>query len=351
MTNSSIGVALLGYGFAGRTFHAPLIRATPGLELRAVISSDAAKVGTDLPGVAVLPKAEQACARDDVEVVVIATPNDTHASLATEALACGKHVVVDKPFTVTLDEARRVTAMAKARSRVLSVFQNRRWDSDFLGLQAVLAEGVLGDLVHLESHFDRYRPTVRERWRERRGPGAGLWLDLGPHLADQALRLFGLPRTVFASLAAQRAGAVVDDWAHAVLDYGRLRVVLHASLLVAEATPPRFIAHGTTGSWIKHGLDVQESQLLAGMQPGNAGWGTDPLPGKLFRGGDAAVKERAVPAGDYREYYARFRDAVRGVGENPVTPDEAIGVMTVLEAAQTSAREGRVVATAVSRSS
>ena len=343
MTNGQVGVALVGYGFAGRTFHAPLIRATPDLPMRVVVSRDAAKVHADLGEVEVLSASDQAFQRADVDVVVIATPNDSHAPLATAALHAGKHVVVDKPFAVTVAEARAVAALAEARGLIVSVFQNRRWDSDFLGLQAILAEGVLGDVVHVESHFDRYRPTVRDRWRERAGPGAGLWLDLGPHLVDQALRLFGPPHSIAATLAVQRAGAEVDDWAHAVLDYGRLRVVLHASLLVAESTPARFIAHGTKGSWIKHGLDVQEAQLLAGVRPGSVGWGVDPLPGRLFLGGDAVAKERTVPPGDYRQYYARLRDAVRGTDANPVTATDALAVMTILEAAQTSAREGRVV--------
>ena len=343
MANAPVGVAVVGYGYAGRTFHAPLIRATAGLELRVVVSGDPAKVQADHPDVAVVRDPDEAFERGDIDLIVVATPNDTHASLAIAALERGKHVVVDKPFTVTLEEARHVVSVAKDAGRVLSVFQNRRWDADFLGLQEILDSGALGDLVHLESHFDRFRPQLRNRWRERRGAGAGLWLDLGPHLADQVIRLFGLPRTVLASLASQRVDAVVDDWAHVVLDYGRLRVILHASVLVAEPTPPRFIAHGTAGSWIKHGLDVQESQLLAGMKPGVVGWGVDPLLGILHVHGTSSAVERAVPAGDYGQYYARVRDAIRGSGPNPVTPDEAINVMMVLEAAQTSAREGRLV--------
>lgn len=343
MANAPVGVALVGYGYAGRTFHAPLIRATTELVLRVVVSGDPAKVHADHPDVAVAHDADEAFDRPDIDLVVLATPNDTHAPLAIRALERGKHVVVDKPFTVTLEEARKVAAVARETGRVLSVFQNRRWDADYLGLQQILADGTLGDLVHFESHFDRFRPQLRNRWRERIGPGAGLWLDLGPHLADQVIRLFGMPRTVLASLVPQRAGAVVDDWAHVIMDYGRLRVILHASVLVAESTPRRFVAHGTAGSWIKHGLDVQESQLLGGMKPGEAGWGIDPVLGALHVAGKSGPVEHAVPAGDYRQYYAQVRDAIRGSGPNPVTPDEAIGVMTVLEAAQISAREGRVM--------
>ena len=337
-----MGVTLVGYGFAGRTFHAPVIRATAGLSLGVVVSHDPGKVRADLPGVAVVASLRDALALPDVEVVVVATPNHTHATLACEALERDKHVVVDKPFTVTLDEARHVVSLAQRRNRLVSVFQNRRWDADFLGVQEVLAEGLLGEIAQVESHFDRYRPDVRARWREQPGPGSGLWFDLGPHLIDQVMLLFGAPRRVIASLGALRAGATTDDWAHVILEYDRLRIVLQASLLVAGGSP-RFVLHGTKGSWVKRGLDVQESQLIAGMRPGDPEWGVDPLAAELFLGGQTHATERRVPAGDYRQYYARLRDAVRGDGPNPVTPEQALGVMTVLEAAHVSAREGRAV--------
>jgi predicted dehydrogenase len=340
MTLEPLRVALIGYGFAGRTFHAPLIRAAPGMALEVVVSHDPAKVHADLPNAAVVPSVEEAFARADV--VVIATPNDSHAPLAMAALEHDKHVVVDKPFTISVEEARRVVSLAERRRLVVSVFQNRRWDGDFLGVQEVLAEGLLGEIVHFESHFDRYRPNLRARWREQRGPGSGLWFDLGPHLIDQALQLFGPPSCVIASLAVQRVGATTDDWAHTILDYGRLRVVLHASVLVAGGSP-RFSIHGTNGSWVKRGLDVQESQLVAGLRPGDRGWGDDPIAAQLYIGGDATAGERPVPAGDYRQYYTRLRDAVLGIGPNPVTPEQAIAVMTVLEAAHLSARDGRTV--------
>src|SRR6185295_15346831 len=201
-----IRVALIGYGYAGRTFHAPLIRATPGLELAAICSSHPERVQADRPDTAVVASLEEACALPSVDLVVIATPNDTHVSMATYALGAGKHVVLEKP--------------AQSSHRVLAVFQNRRWDGDFLAVADLLAGSVLGDVSHFESHFDRYRPLVRPRWRERAGVGSGLWYDLGPHLVDQALQFFGLPDRVAASLAAQRPGAQSDDWAHVILEYG-----------------------------------------------------------------------------------------------------------------------------------
>ena len=265
-----IGVALIGYGYAGRVFHAPLIRATPGLELAIISSSRPERVRADLPGIPVVSSPEEACALPSVELVVIATPNDTHVPIATMALRAGKHVVVEKPMAPTLEGAREIAALAQSLDRVLAVFQNRRWDGDFLALTDLLTSSALGDVTHFESHFDRYRPIVRDRWRERAGVGSGVWYDLGPHLVDQVLQLFGLPDRVMAAMAAQRAGAQSDDWAHVVLEYSRLRVILHASMLVA-APLPRFIVHGTTASWIKYGLDAQERQLNAVFTPDAVG--------------------------------------------------------------------------------
>ena len=187
MSAAPIRVGLIGYGYAGRVFHAPLIAATDGIELVAVASSRAEAVREALGDVAVAPTPEALIARDDIELVVVATPNDTHASLALAALAGGKHVVVDKPFALSLDEAAPVVAAAERAGRVLAVFHNRRFDSDFLSVQAAIARGDVGEVVHFESHFDRYRPQVRDRWRERAGGGGGIWYDLGPHLIDQAL--------------------------------------------------------------------------------------------------------------------------------------------------------------------
>lgn len=268
-----VRVALVGYGFAGQTFHAPLIRSVPGLQLTVVVSGNPDRVRKDLPDATVQPSLERALAGNDadIDLVVVATPNQTHVPFATATLNAGKHVVVDKPFTTTLAEARSLADLASARGRILSVFQNRRWDSDFLAAKAILEDDRLGDVVHFESHIDRYRPVVPVRWREQPGPGAGLWYDLGPHLVDQALQLFGTPLAVSGRLARQRAGAAVDDWAHVILDYGRLQVILHAACLAASAAP-RFLIHGTKGSWIKQRADVQEDQVRAGMKPGAPGW-------------------------------------------------------------------------------
>jgi predicted dehydrogenase len=335
-----IRVALIGYGYAGRTFHAPLIRATPGFELVLVCSSRPERIGADLPGVAIAPAALEAFAARPVDLVVIATPPDSHAPLATAALRAGKHVVVDKPLAPTLDEARALAAIATSTQRLLAVFQNRRWDGDFLALADLLERGVLGDVSHLESHFDRYRPHVRNRWREQPGAGAGIWQDLGPHLVDQALQLHGLPNRLMASFATQRAESQVDDWAHVVLEYSRLRVVLHASVLVA-APSPRFIVHGQQGSWIKYGFDAQERQLVAALTAGDGGGPGDTEHAVLVDGASGAQEPMPVPPGDYRQFYVRLRDALGGAGCNPVPPAQAVAVTAVIETAMRSSAEGQ----------
>jgi predicted dehydrogenase len=341
MHTELVRVALIGFGFVGKTFHAPLIRSVPGLELTLVSSRHPDKVRIDLPGALVLDNPQEAAAHADVDLVVIASPNESHVPLAAAALNAGKHVIVDKPFTITLEEARRLGELSSARQRLLSVFQNRRWDSEFLGARAVIEEGRLGEILHFESHIDRFRPEVRIRWRETPGPGAGLWYDLGPHLADQALQLFGLPEKVSASLVKQRAGAQTDDWFDVLLDYGRLRVILHGSLVVAGGIP-RMAIHGTRGSWLKYGLDPQEAQLVRGVVPGDPGWGEDPSPG-IFHEGSGGTVELPVPKGDHRQYYFGIRDALLNQGRNPVTPAQAIAVMAVLETAIKSSEKGQAL--------
>jgi predicted dehydrogenase len=342
--NTPLRVGLIGFGYAGRTIHAPLIAATPGLQLAAIGSSQPAAVAAAWPGVRVVGD-YAALARDPgCDLVVIATPNQTHFALGCAALEAGRHVVIDKPFTVTLAEADALVALAARRGRLLSVFHNRRWDGDFLSLQECIASGRLGDVRELVSRIDRFDPLPRDRWRERAAPGGGLWFDLGPHLIDQALCLFGPPQTVTADLAVLRDGAAGDDYAQVVLGYPQRRVTLHCTRLAA-APGPRFEAHGTQASFVCHGLDVQEAQLKAGQTPGCAGWGDDPQPVFVTDGRTTPRSAEPMPRvrGDWRRYYAGVRDAIAGSGANPVPPAEARRVMAVLDCATTSAREGRTL--------
>ncbi|MGJ7613721.1 MULTISPECIES: oxidoreductase [unclassified Variovorax] len=353
MTFRPLRAGLVGYGFAGQTFHAPVLSAVPGLELAAVASSQPHKVHSDWPGVAVVPDVAALAARADIDLVVVATPNAEHFPVAKAALEAGKHVVVDKPFTLDAMQARALEALAQRHERVLSVYQNRRFDADFLTLKDVLASGELGRPVYLASHFDRFRPEVKVRWREQAVPGSGLWVDLGAHLVDQAVQLFGRPDTLQLDKAVLRDGAVVEDYFHAVLRYDSgphapLRVVLHSTTLAAHAAP-RYILHGTRGSYVKHGVDTQEDALRAGQRPPSEGWGADPLDGELtLIGCDGTTSTRAVPtrSGNYVDYYAAVRDAILGQGPNPVPPEQAVALMELLDIGRQSAHEGRAIDTA-----
>jgi predicted dehydrogenase len=337
MNSAPLNVALIGYGYAGKTFHAPLISAVPGLRLAVVSSRDSGRVHADWPDVVVVSDPQAAVSHAAVDLVVIASPNDSHAPLAMAALQAGKHVVVDKPFTVTVAEGESVIAEARKQGRVLSVFQSRRWDSDFLTLKTLIADGTLGEVLTFESRLDRWRPIVRPRWREQAGPGGGLWYDLGPHLIDQALHLFGPPRAVSLARVAQRPGAVVDDWFAARLDYGRLQVSLGASMLMAAPTP-RFSVHGTKASWLKYGVDSQEASLKEGMTPGDGPWGVDTTPGLLYRTPEDNPLPTEKGHGDYRAYYRQVASAIREGAANPVPAEEALAVMRIIESALPATR-------------
>ncbi|MDU7389278.1 oxidoreductase [Atlantibacter hermannii] len=337
--SDNIRVGLIGYGYASKTFHAPLIVGTPGMTLSAVSSSDASKVHADWPNVTVVSDPKQLFNDPSLDLIVIPTPNDTHFPLARAAMEAGKHVVVDKPFTVTLSQARELEAMAKSRGLVLSVFHNRRWDSDFLTLKGLIAEGKLGEVSYFESHFDRYRPQVRNRWREQAGPGSGIWYDLGPHLIDQALVLFGVPVSITVDMAQLRPDAQTTDYFHAVLTYPQRRVVLHSTMLAA-AESARYIVHGTRGSYVKFGLDPQEDRLKAGERPPQEDWGYDMRDGVLTLavGDELDAQTLLTVPGNYPAYYAAIRDALNGQGENPVPASQAIRVMELIELGIESAK-------------
>ena len=338
-------VGLIGYGLAGSVFHAPLIQHTPGLALHSIASSQRDRLLRSFTDVRICDHPAELFADPALDAVVIATPNAEHAPLAIAALQAGKHVLVDKPFALDLAQADAVVRAAQAAERVVTVFQNRRFDADFLTLQQLLADDVLGEVAECHSHFDRYRPQVRDRWRESDAPGAGLWMDLGPHLLDQMLQLFGWPQAISADLMAQRDGARSDDYFHAVLHYPRHRAIVHAGSLVAAARP-RFAVHGSRGSYLKQARDVQEDQLREGIAPGAPGWGLDPVHGQHVTVDAAGQEHRASvdnALGDYRRLYAAFRDAMRGTGAPTVSAAEALQLMRLLEAGTESARSGRRV--------
>jgi predicted dehydrogenase len=346
MTDLDLNVALLGYGLAGKVFHAPLIRATPGLALKVVVSSRASEIAADLPGVTVARDFDAALAGGRIDLVVVATPDESHFDLARRAIAAGCAVVVDKPFTITLEEAEALVALVEGTDVLLSVFHNRRWSGDMLTVKDLLARAVLGDVVHYQASFDRYRPVPRDRWREIKGRGAGVWHDLGAHLIDQALHLFGEPEAVWADIVAERAADRAPDYFHAVLRYPTHRAILHCGSR-GMAAGPVMAFHGDRGSYVKQGLDPQEEQVKAGMAPGASGWGVDPNPGQLTTlGPDGAIRRETVPgvAGDYRLYYAALAAALRGEGANPVTPRQALAVMKVIDLGLRSSQARRELA-------
>lgn len=336
-----IRTGLIGYGLGGMAFHAPLIDAVPELDLAAIATSRAAAVHERYPTMAVLPDAAALLANPDIELVAISTPNDTHFPLARAALEAGKHVVIDKPFATSVAEAEALVALAEAQGRVLSVFHNRRWDGDFLTVRQLLDRGALGEITLYEARWDRFRPALRGNWHEDAGPGGGVLIDLGPHLIDQALVLFGPPQSITADIVAQREGSQVDDYFELTLHYGRMRAVLSSASIV-PAPRPRFAVHGTKASFVKYGLDPQEAQLRDGGRADAPGHGVeDPVQHGALIVGDGARRTIVSERGDYRRFYACVAQAIGEGSPAPVSPTDALAGLRIVELARQSAREGR----------
>jgi predicted dehydrogenase len=342
-----ISVGLAGFGNAGRVFHAPVISSVSGLELAAIVQRHGDSAGELYPRARIFRSLEDLLESSDVRLVVIATPNTSHYELARRCILAGRDVVVDKPFTLTSREARELDQMARDSGRLLSVYQNRRWDGDFLTVQGLIAGGALGRVVQFESHYDRYRPQRRAgSWRESEGPGSGLLYDLGSHLLDQALVLFGEPRAVTADVRIERKDAVVDDAFEILLHYPGLRVLLRVTML-ACVSGPRFVVRGTLGTFTKFGMDPQEDALKSGATPG-AGWGEEPEQawGTLaLAGTGCSVVTQSVMtlAGDYRGFYANVRDALLGHAPLAVPASDGVRVISLLELARESSRLRRTL--------
>ncbi|MFJ4617870.1 Gfo/Idh/MocA family oxidoreductase [Streptomyces sp. NPDC088812] len=353
MTGTPLRVGLIGYGLAGSVFHAPLIAATEGLALDTVVTSNPERqeqARVEFPDVRVVAGPDELLARaGELDLVVIASPNRTHVPLATAALEAGLPVVVDKPVSGTAAEARELAALAEKRGLLLSVFQNRRWDNDFLTLRRLIADGELGDVYRFESRFERWRPQLKGGWRESGDPAeiGGLLYDLGSHVVDQALVLFGPVTQVFAESDVRRPGAEADDDTFIALTHaGGVRSHLYVSA-TAALLGPRFRVLGSKAGYVKHGLDPQEAALREGLRPG-PGWGTEPEGrwGRLGAGDSPRTGGgRPVPTlpGDYPAYYAAVAEALTDGGPNPVTALEAAAALDVLEAARRSARDGVAV--------
>ena len=339
-----INTALIGFGMAGSVFHSPILSSMEGFEITKIYTCNAEstrKINMLYPNTQVVSEVEAILSDAQVELVVIASPNTHHFTLAKEALLAGKHVVVDKPFTINSKEADELIELAQKHNRVLSVFQNRRWDSDFKTIKKVIESGTLGSLVECEIHMDRYRNVIKDRaWREADIPGSGVLYDLGSHLIDQALNLFGSPKALTADLRMQRQIAKTTDNFELILHYDRLKVTLKSGMLV-RAELPHFILLGENGSFVKYGVDIQEEDLKAGLTPlTKAGWGEEPeqLYGTLcttVNGLDIKGKVKSEK-GDYREYYTNIYDAIVHKKELIVNPEQARNAIRLIEYAMES---------------
>jgi len=336
-----IEVGLVGFGLAGRAFHAPVIRAVPGLHLAAIVQRRGTEAAERYPDVRIARSLDELLAMPEIRLVVIATPNDTHYPFARQCIEASRDVVVDKPFTTTLQEAVSLVQLAKETGCLLTVYQNRRYDGDFQAIRKLVADGTLGRIVRFETSYDRFRPQLKSgAWRETKRPGSGILFDIAPHLIDHALVLFGLPESVTADVRTERENAVADDAFDITLHYSKgMRAVLRSSILAA-APRPRFVLLGTQGSLVKRTFDPQEMNLRRGDIPAGKPWGFEPEEnwGLLTVPAGESFERRRIPsaAGDYRDYYSNVRDAILGRAALAVTPEYALDVMRMLELARES---------------
>lgn len=335
-----IKTGIIGYGFSAQTFHLPFIKQLKEFELAAISSSKAEQVLAENPEVNVYASAEQLIKDDTIQLVIITSPNDTHFELAKQALLHGKHVIVEKPFVTDVEQGEALVSLAQEKKLILSTYHNRRWDSDFLTIKQIIESGELGEIRLFESHFDRFRPNVRQRWREQAGEGTGIWFDLGSHLVDQALSLFGNPVALSARCLALRNNSDVTDYFHVQLHYPNHEVLLHSSPFSA-GPGLRFQLEGTKGSYVKYGLDPQEARLRQGCLPTQANWAEEEPEnyGILFQ----ENKKRIYPTqlGGYQHYFTNIAEAILVNKAVSVTAQQALDVIKIIELAQRSSLLGK----------
>ena len=344
-----VRVGLIGFGLAGQAFHAPVIRGVKGMELACVLERHGSESKKRYPEVRVARTLEEMLSDETIQLCVVATPNDSHFSYAKACLEAGRDVVVDKPLTPTYAEAEQLVKLAAARGRLLSVYQDRRWDGAFLTVKKLVSSGALGTVAEYEARFDRFRlETKASAWREQGTfPASGVLWDLGPHLIDGALVLFGEPETIYASAIRQREAAQIDDAFDVIMEYPRVRATLRARI-IAYAPGPHLLLHGTAGSFIKYGMDPQEEILRSANCPDGLDWGADWGLEPKERWGTLSLVEgetRKVETerGDYRGFYTNVRDAIEKKAALDVTPEQALRTMRALLLAHKSSREGRTV--------
>ena len=344
-----IEVGLIGFGLAGRSFHAPVISAVPGLRLAVILQRRGSEAAQAYPDVRIVRSLEELLAISSIRLVVVASPNETHAPFARECLAVGRDVVVDKPFATSFAEAVDLVQFAEKTGRLLTVYHNRRYDGDFQAVQELVRSRTLGRIVRFETNYDRFRPRFKPNaWREQPVPGAGILYDIGPHLIDHTLLLFGRPEAVTGDVRIEREGALVDDAFDVTLHYPNgMRAVLRSSILAA-AQRPRFVLLGTQGAFFKQTFNPQENNLRRGCIPKDAPWGAEPEENwgiLTLADSDGATKQCRVPShtGDYREFYANVRDVLLGRAAPAVTLAQALEVMRGLELARNSSDARRTL--------
>jgi scyllo-inositol 2-dehydrogenase (NADP+) len=342
-----VNTAILSFGMSGWVFHAPFINAHPGFNFYAVWERSKNLASEKYPGVKTCRKVEEVLSDPAVELVVVNTPNYTHFEYAKKALLAGKHVVVEKPFTVKVEEANELIELADKNKRLLTVYHNRRFDSDYLAVKKVVNQKFLGEIIEAEFHFDRYKEDLSPKLhKETPGPGTGALYDLGSHIIDQALQLFGMPFAVFADIRIVREVSQVDDYFEVLLYYENLRVRLKSSYLVREQLPA-YILHGTKGSFIKSKTDVQENDLIANKIPGSSGWGeeADSERGLLHTEINGEVKRVHVPSetGNYMLFYESLYHAIREGKQLPVAALDALNVIRIIETAFESSDKKMVI--------
>ena len=340
-----INTALCSFGMSGLVFHSPFLTVNPHFNFYAVLERTKNIAAEKYPNVKTYRTLKEMLADNLVELIIVNTPNYTHYEYAKNALKAGKHVIVEKPFTINVEEAKELIELAKKENKVLSVYQNRRYDSDYKTIKKVLDEDLLGELVEVEMHFDRFREELSpKKHKETPGPGAGVLYDLGAHLIDQALQLFGSPEKIFADIRIIRPLSKVDDYFELLLYYPKLRVRLKASYVVREALPG-YILHGLKGSFIKPKTDVQETMLKEGVIPGKENWGTEPETekGLLNTEINGEVVRKYIPSeqGNYNDYYDGIYEAIRNHKPLPVTPEEGADVVKIIVAAFESSKVQR----------
>lgn len=343
-----IKTALLSYGMSGKVFHAPFIQNHPGFELLGSWERSQKLIQEDYPEVKSFPNFESILEDETIDLVIVNTPIDTHFEYAKKVILAGKHALVEKAFTSNWAEANELKLLAKEKGVKLAVFQNRRWDSDFKTVKKVLDEKLLGDLVEAEFHFDRYNPILSPKGhKETKNYGAGILKDLGPHIIDQSLYLFGLPKSVFANIRTTRENSLVDDYIDILLFYENFNVRLKASFFVREMIPS-YVLHGKNGSFLKPRGDVQEDELKLGKKPNSSDWGKEPdnLQGLLHTEINGKIIREKVPTlqGNYNDFFEGLYQSITQNIAEPVTAQDGENVMLIIEKAIESNEFNKVIA-------